>query len=171
MRAFLLCLCAAAAVVLSAEPARAGFYKWVDSEGRENYTNELSKVPEEYRDRAVTVEPRDDRVSIGGTPTPASGPAGAHRDRNGKGEEYWRNKAEGLRRQLADLQDEYDIVVKQEQEREERLKAQGKPQKKATTNKKRIQLEKKIAQVRRRLEVELPDDARRAGAYPGWIRE
>jgi hypothetical protein len=171
MRAFL--LCTAAIVVLFAVPARAGFYKWVDKDGKENYTNELSKVPEEYRDQTVTVEPRDDRVSIGGRPTapPTSGAAGAHKDQNGKGEQYWRMKAEGLRRQLADLQDEYAIVLKQEQEREEKLKAQGKPLKKATTNKKKLQLEKKIAQVKRRLDVELPEDARKAGAYPGWIRE
>lgn len=168
MRAFF--LWTAAILVLSAMQAQAGFYKWVDKDGKENYTNELSKVPEEYRDQMVTVEPRDDRVSIGGTP-PASGAVGEHRDQNGKGEHYWRMKAEGLRRQLADLQDEYAIVLKQEQEREEKLKAQGKPQKKMTTNKKKLQLEKKIAQVKRRLEVELPEDARKAGAYPGWIRE
>jgi hypothetical protein len=34
-----------------------------------------------------------------------------------------------------------------------------------------LKLEKEIAQTRRRLEVDLPEEARRADAYPGWIRE
>jgi hypothetical protein len=34
-----------------------------------------------------------------------------------------------------------------------------------------MKLEKENAAQNRELEVELPEDARRADAYPGWIRQ
>jgi hypothetical protein len=34
-----------------------------------------------------------------------------------------------------------------------------------------MQLEKKIAIAKRKLDVDLPEEARQADAYPGWIRE
>jgi hypothetical protein len=37
--------------------------------------------------------------------------------------------------------------------------------------KKKLKLEKDMAKTRRALELDLPEEARRADAYPGWIRE
>ncbi len=162
--------------LISATDARADFYKWVDRDGRENYTNSLEKVPPEYREQAAAVETSEGRVMVGKKPTePAySSTAGKeHRDKYGRGEEYWRKRAESLRRQLADYQDEHDFLVKQEEERLERERNSVAKKKKSTSNfeKKKAKLEKKIAQARRRLDVELPEEARKADAYPGWLRE
>lgn len=155
--------------------AVADFYRWVDKDGQENYTNELEKIPLEYRDRAVKVEIRDDRVSVGKSPeggkkrTPAYT---KHKDRYGRGEEYWRRKAEKLRRELRRLEDEYDLILKQEKEDEQPQKLTQKKKKTITArNRRKAKLEKKIARKRHELEVELPEQARKADAYPGWIRE
>ena len=160
---------------LSPSYASADFYRWVDNDGRENYTNDLEKVPLEYRDRLAKVEIREDRVSVGkgleAGKKRAPGYA-EHKDKYGRGENYWRRKVENLRRELRRLEDEYDLILRQERE-------EGQPQglinkkKKiiAARNRRKAELEKKIARKRYEIDVELPEQARKADAYPGWIRE
>jgi protein-arginine kinase activator protein McsA len=85
-----------------------------------------------------------------------------------------------LRLQLRELQDEHDIVTRQidEQEGQQSRPAGSSPARKkpvknnlAGLMKKKMQLDKKISRKKYELEVELPDQARKADAYPGWIRE
>jgi hypothetical protein len=164
---------------VSVSAVQADFYRWVDSDGKEYYTNDPAKVPPEYRDRSKPVEVRDDRVSVGEKPSKPSGRATStaavkgHKDKYGHGEEWWRKRASNMRLQLRDLQDEYDLLLKQEQERQEKEKnhLNGKKKSTASFEKKKATLEKKLAKARRMLDVELPEDARKADAYPGWIRE
>ncbi|OGW27931.1 MAG: hypothetical protein A2X56_08155 [Nitrospirae bacterium GWC2_57_13] len=162
-------------LLLFAPDARANFYSWVDRDGNQFYTNDPSKIPPEYRSRVSTVEPDAGRVNVGGTAAPAAGPRPAvaeHKDKYGKGERWWRDRASNLRRELRDLQDDYDLVLKQERELREKQKGQKKKKGSETQlAKKKAQLEKKMKQSRRKLEVDLPEEARRAEAYPGWIRE
>jgi hypothetical protein len=160
----------------AASPARAEFYRWVDKDGKEFFTNDREKVPAEYRDRSASVKTDESRVSVGERPTApgkSARVAGEHRDKQGKGEEYWRRRAASLRSELRDLEAEYDVVLKRERDQDERQTTViGKRKKSAsTTEKKKTQLEKKIAIAKRRLEVDLPEEARKADAYPGWIRE
>lgn len=161
-------------LLLFAPDARANFYSWVDREGNQFYTNDPSKIPPEYRSRASTVEPDTGRVNVGGDASPAAGPRTAvaeHKDKYGRGERWWRDRASKLRRELQDLQDDYDLVLKQERELHD--KQSGRKKKKGSETqlaKKKAQLEKKMKQSRRKLEVDLPEEARRAEAYPGWIR-
>lgn len=149
----------------------AEFYRWVDKDGKENFTNEPSKIPSEYRQQSSSVDVGSERVSIGDKPAGAGSAKGTeHKDKNGRGEEWWRRRAGNLRQEIRDLEDEHALVLKKEQEQER--KAGGKKSKSRTNyEQKKMQLEKKITQARRRLEVDLPDEARKADAYPGWLRE
>lgn len=157
----------------SAPAVSAEFYRWVDKDGKENFTNEPGKIPPEYRQQSSSVEVDSARVSIGDKPAggvSAKGAGREHRDKNGRGEEWWSRRAENLRQEIRDLEDEKALVLKKEQEQEQ--KAGGKKSKSRTNyQQKKFQLEKKIAQARRRLEVDLPEEARKADAYPGWLRE
>lgn len=158
-------------VLLAAASAHAEFYRWVDREGKEFFTNEPQKIPLEYRDRAEKVTPDDSRVSVENKPMlrgTKTAKAAAHKDKDGRGEEYWRKKASILRTKLRDQQDEYAAAVK-----ELNSENSGKPSKKkrASLEKKTAKLEREIAKTKRKLEVELPEEARKADAYPGWIRE
>ena len=163
-------------LLLAASQARAEFYRWVDKDGREFFTNDREKVPSEYRDGSSAVKTDESRVSVGDRPVAAGRSTiapGEHRDRHGKGEEYWRRRAASLRRELNDLQADYDVLLKRERDQEQKQKSViGKRKKSASTiEKKKTQLEKKIAIAKRTLEVDLPEEARKADAYPGWIRE
>jgi len=173
---FLVLLMLLSSVLVSSE-ARAEFYKWVDRDGREFITNEKEKIPAEYRHTAKPVEVRDDRVSVGQQPVaPAKKTVKSteHKDRNGRGEEYWTKRAENLRRQIREQQDELDLLVKQERDSESKpTKSSSKSKKNSTQSsrdKKKAKIEKKIARLTKELEVQLPEEARKADAYPGWIR-
>jgi hypothetical protein len=163
-------------LLFSASPAWADFYRYVDEEGKEFFTNDLKQVPQEYRSRATVVRPDETRVSVGEGPA-ATGKAPVtvreHKDKRGKGEEFWHQKAANLRLKLRDQQDEYDMVVKQLDDQDQKPKKIGGKKKKprSTLEKKKMKLEKDLAKTRRALEVDLPEEARKADAYPGWIRE
>lgn len=158
--------------VLLSVPASAGaeFYRYVDRNGIEFYTNDRKQVPREYQDSATVVTPDQERISVGKTPPRTAGPGREHRDKYGRGEEYWRRKAENLRLKLRDQQEEYEVVLRRLDEQEQ--KAGGGRKKSASSlEKKRQKLEREMSRTRRALEVDLPEEARRADAYPGWLRE
>jgi hypothetical protein len=165
---------------LSASFARAEFYRWVDGEGKESFTNDREQVPQEFRNNAVAVKPDERRVSVGGKSVSTAMPSSSlkdHKDRYGKGEEHWRKRAAKLRKELAALQDKYDLFLKQEREDENTPKKltvkniSKKRKSQASREKKKEALEMGIARKKHELEVELPEVARKADAYPGWLRE
>jgi hypothetical protein len=165
------------ASVLVSSAARAEFYTWVDRDGREFITNEKEKIPAAYRDTAKTVEIRDDRVSVGQQPVVTEKKTvknAEHKDRYGRGEDYWNKRAENLHRQIREQQGEHDLIVKQEKDDETKPKKLSSKSKKdssrSSRDKKKAKIEKKIAHLKHELEVELPEEARKADAYPGWVR-
>jgi hypothetical protein len=171
---------AACLLLLSASFARAEFYRWVDKDGKEFFTNERKQVPEEYQSTVTVVKPDESRVSVGQRPAATGKPSASlkdHKDKYGKGEEHWHKRAEKLRRELAALQDKYDLVLKQEKDNEgqpKKLNAKtiSKKNKSHTSlDKRKSALEKDLARKKHELEVALPEEARKADAYPGWIRE
>ncbi len=168
---------AACMFLFIATPVRAEFYRWVDREGKEFFTNDMKQVPQEYRGSVTVVKPDESRVSVGtGSRTSAAGNARAgapHKDKNGKGEEYWSKRAANLRLMLKEQQDELALVEKRIGDQESKPKKLNSRKNKtlASLEKKRTKLEKDIAKTKRRLDVDLPEEARRADAYPGWVRE
>ena len=163
-------------LLFSASHAAAELYRWVDKDGQEFFTNERTKVPQEYRSTAAVVKTDDSRVSVGGKPAqPASSSVTVreHRDKNGRNEAWWRLRAGNQRLELRKLEDDLDLLLKREQDQEKKsTRTSGKKKKSSAANdRKKLQLEKKIAQAKRRLEVDLPEEARKADAYPGWLRE
>jgi hypothetical protein len=163
-------------LVFSASFAHADFYRWVDKDGKEFFTNDPKHIPQEYRDNASTVKPDDSRVSVGdhtSAPEKRSVKSTDHKDKYGRNEAYWRKRADKYRRQLRDYQYEYDMLLKKEKDEEDSPRVLTSKRKKALASreKKKAQLEKKIEKTRKILEVELPDEARKADAYPGWVRE
>ncbi len=158
-------------LLLPIRPALAAFYRWVDADGREFFTNDANQIPPEYRNAATAVEPDASRVSVQEQPAGRSrrtvAPA-EHRDRYGRGEAYWRKKATNLRLKLRDQQDDYDAVVRR---LEDLVSRPGRKKTRSTLEKKKKKLERDMARTRRMLEVDLPEEARKADAYPGWIRE
>jgi len=99
--------------------------------------------------------------------------ASEHVDDNGRGESYWRQKADNLRQQLSDQQVALDTVNKQVQHCKDQQITyyRGLPRDCVSMYRnQKISIEDKMAQIQKGLEVDLPEEARKAGAYPGWLR-
>jgi len=162
-------------LALSASHSSAEFYRWVDRDGKENFTNDPAKIPLEYRSRSLPFKTDDGRVRVEDNPSVANKiPVSIkeHKDKYGRGEAYWHKKASKLRLKLRDLQDEHDLVLKQLEYQDQKSKKLDSDKKKSLSSveKKKLTLEKDIAKTRKILEVDLPEEARRAEAYSGWIR-
>jgi len=171
-----LAVLAVSALLLSASPVWADFYRWVDRDGKEFFTNDLKQVPQEYRSGVTVVKPDESRVSVGDKPVaPRSAMVASkeHKDKYGRGEEFWRKRADAIRLKLRDQQEEFDLVLKQMDDQDQKPGKLTSKKKKSRTSleKKKTKLEKDMARTKRMLEVDLPEEARRADAYPGWIRE
>jgi hypothetical protein len=164
------------AIVVAAAQAEAGFYSWTDAEGREFYTNELDNIPSAYRATAKPVDVRDDRVSTGREPVVPSAERTVrvrlHKDRNGRGEAYWKKRAENLRQKIRKRQAERERIVKQGQDAEAKHPVPTKADRKARKDRERKlkKIDQDIAHMTRKLDVELPEEARKADALPGWVR-
>ncbi len=161
-------------LLLSATQVWAEFYRWVDKDGKEFFTNEPSKIPQEYRSRATKMEPDESRVSVGNrqsTKSKAGVTVSERRDKNGKGESYWRKRAADLRLKLRDQENRRDLVVKQMNDQDQKPSSTKNRKTRASLEKKKAKLDSDIARTRLALEVNLPEEARKADAYPGWIRE
>jgi hypothetical protein len=162
-------------LLFSTSPAWADFYRYVDRDGREFFTNDLKQIPQEYRSGASLVKPDTNRMSTAGEPsTPGTQrlTSKEHKDKYGRGEAYWRTRAGKLRLKLRREQDAYDLVLKQLSDLDQTPKTYGNKKKsRSSLEKQKTKLEMKMAQTKRELEVTLPEEARKADAYPGWIRE
>jgi hypothetical protein len=96
-------------LVLPSISHAADIYKWVDKDGTVNFSDDLNKVPPEYRDQVKTEKVRDSEK----TQTPTSGPASVQktgeekRDAQGRGEEYWRELVRPWKKQLKQAQEDY----------------------------------------------------------------
>jgi hypothetical protein len=160
-----------------ATPVFAEFYRWVDKDGKEYYTNDLKKVPSEYQGSVTKLTPDASRVSIETKRSAPVRPEGTnsrnHLDKYGRGEEYWRKEAASLRSKLRGQQDAYNSILRQLEDVDQKPNLSGSEKNKSRSSleKRKTKLEKNIAKTKRKLEVDLPEEARKADAYPEWILE
>lgn len=96
-------------LVLPSVSHAADIYKWVDKDGTAHFTDDLSKVPPEYRDQVKREEVKDSPQIQTPTPAPASvkKTGEATRDAHGRGEEYWRETVRPWKKQLKQAQEDY----------------------------------------------------------------
>jgi hypothetical protein len=166
----------------------AEIYSWADSEGNRHATDDISKVPDAYRAQALAnkmpdeettgvtrKEQQEDRSGARYKAKPAKKGERNEEptDKYGRGEAYWRSRAETLRQHLEYLRQDYESVSRQERMCEEnhRIDYLGKrPDCTAMYRNQKKQLEQNIERAQKSLEVDLPDEVRKSEAYPGWIR-
>ncbi|HUI46738.1 MAG TPA: DUF4124 domain-containing protein [Nitrospirota bacterium] len=101
--------------LIAATPAFAEVYRWVDKDGKENYTNNPEKVPFEYRGSVTKLTPDTSRVIVENKISSSRlerATSDDRLDKYGRGEKYWRKKAASLRLKLRDQQDDYNMVLR-----------------------------------------------------------
>lgn len=173
-------------------PAYADVYRWVDENGVENFTDSEWNVPAKYRQKATVI--REKKVAPPAeVPSMSPGKALSEpgkgqdelmedvspkgpMDNEGHDEAWWRARVDTLKKKKAELEKELAGIEEKlgSYGRQAVAKARG-----ATPEQqqdyidmavKRDEIKKQLADIDYQLEVGLPDEARKAGALPGWLR-
>lgn len=149
-------------------PGFAQIYRWIDEEGVINFTDNPDKIPERYRGRfdIVILSPLSQKEEITVLPLTPSPPR-EEADLQGHGREWWHERVRGWeeKRDQAIAQLEKLNLELQELRFRNIL----------YTEQNRILGEIQIAEQERQeaeqiLTEILPEEARKAGALPGWLR-
>jgi hypothetical protein len=155
-------------------------YQWTDGQGVVHITDRLGEVPEQFRPNVRKIE--GSRKSEAGPETEVQMNAGgliAPQNAGGDDEAQkasWKNRIQEWKARLADAERRYREL---DQQRTELLMSWGGPAYGPIENKvKAEQIEQQmkatqgqIEEARHMLDVVIPEDARKAGIPPGWLRE
>jgi hypothetical protein len=160
-------------------------YRWVDEKGTVHFADDLTRVPEKYRNQARKKGPSKEPESSAPADSketddktePQSSPV--KKDLMGRGEEWWRAKAKEWNDKLQIAQRNYDEAYQalkdKEQEREDSKFKPHSQRKRLTGEKKDFEeklkeREKVLEEVKNIVEKVLPRQAEEYLADPEWLR-
>lgn len=152
-------------------------YQWIDDKGVTHITDELGKVPKKYRDKALTLEsPKEGEAAQGQQQRVAPSDYTREEQRDAAQKAYWQQRMRAAKQRLADAEQRYRNL---DQRRTELLGrwggvASGRLQEREEAeriSKEMQQVQHEIDDARNQVENTIPDEARKAGAEPGWLRE
>jgi hypothetical protein len=154
-------------------------YKWTDDKGVVHITDGLGSVPQKYRDKALKVEqPKKEDGNEGqqvqqGTSSPSSSnEEELEEDRKAE----WQQRVLEARHRVAEAEQRYRAL---DQKRQETVGKWGGPasghlegpMEAEQIDREMEAAKKEIDDARHNLEVVIPEEARKAGVPPGWLRE
>ncbi len=166
-----------------------GVYRWVDEKGIVHFSDDLSLVPEIYRDQVLKAKPPQEPASPPSIESPKrmgeekeieSAPESApeQKDILGRGEEWWRATASEWNEKLNAARTNYENAYSEWKSKQQELEtSQFKPDSlkrklKAETKvleEKAKDWEKQMEEARNMLENVLPKQARDYRADPEWL--
>jgi len=153
-------------------------YQWTDEKGVVYITDDLNKVPKVYRDKALKLtQPKTegvDQKQVQQKSGYSSGSGSEAADAAGKA--VWQQRMRGARQRLEAAEKRYHEL---DQRRNELLQSWGGPASgrlDTRTDADSVEQEMKGVQgeidaARNDLDVVIPEEARKAGIPPGWLRE
>lgn len=155
-------------------------YEWTDNKGIAHITDGLGKVPEQYRSKARKIE-SPKATETRGQEQQMRQERGYARDSGAANTEAyakaeWQQRIRGWKERLAKAEKQYQDL---EHERNELFRAWGSAALAPVENRVRAQeIEKQMKEVQQEvdrsenmIEVVIPEEARKAGVPPGWLRE
>ena len=157
-------------------------YEWTDGKGGVHITDDLGEVPERYRAKSRKIEiPKGEEVGpeqqVQGTIEPPSGVATEKQEAASKA--AWQKRLRDWKARLADAQKRYQEL---DQRRLDALAKWGGLAAAASGHLEgRVEAEKiqkemnevqlEIDEAKNMIETTIPEEARKAGVPPGWLRE
>lgn len=161
------------------EEKKSYIYQWTDGKGVVHITDGLDKVPEPYRPHARRLEAAPEEGAAQKQPgqqgvSSPTGNGGEQREAQQKA--MWRQRMSDAKQRLAAAEQRYREI---DQRRTYLLGQWGTPvyaPPEARIEAERLAREMQIVQkeiddARNQLEVAIPEEARKAGVPPGWLRE
>jgi chromosome segregation ATPase len=162
----------------AAELSFAETYKWVDERGVFHFTDDMMLIPEKYRSTVEKIGLPEEKVEtkVEGK-SPSKGKEDAYKDRFGRGEEFWKARADEWRKKLMTSQERMDNLRTKYNELTERFNDSKTSVERANLRKERDQIKNEIDQCKSQieeakdmLEKKLPEEAELAKAKPEWIK-
>jgi hypothetical protein len=171
-------------------------YRWVDEQGTIHFTDDLSQVPEKYRDKiqkktspkeppltqsppSQPASPRPPGPPMGMEVEKGAGPPSRQKDILGRGEEWWRAKVNEWNEKLKTAQRNYESTYNEWKSKEQELEsAKFKPDTVKRKLKAEIKdleektkgLEKQMDEAKDMLQNVLPKQAQDYQANPEWLK-
>lgn len=164
-------------------------YRWVDEKGTIHYADDLTLVPERYRERVQKRKPQQESSPSPSIPPspgppgteerPSSEPSSDRRDRLGRDEQWWRAKVKEWEDKFQNDQNNYDKTYQAWKSKEKELEdSKFKPnslKRKIRAEIKDLEektkaLEKEVNEAREMLEKVLPREAEENRADPDWLK-
>lgn len=154
------------------------FYQWTDVNGVVHIADGLGKVPEQYREDARKIESAGVQETGGqqrreesfGTPDSGSEEAEA------ADKAEWQSRLAEWKNRLANAEKRFQVL---DEERKELFRAWGSPALAPIENRQMAEqidqqmreIQEEIDTARNMLDNVIPEEARKAGVPPGWLRE
>ncbi len=159
------------------EKKKVFLYEWTDDQGVAHMTDVPEDVPPQYRERAVKLESVRGSEPPSASMPPSSGVAPNASEREAVAERSrWQSRLQEAKTRLANAKTKRAAL---EQQRAALLTRWGSPAyAPAAARLEAEQLDAEIAaaqkeadNARNEIEVVIPEEARKAGVPPGWLRE
>ncbi len=179
MMVFLVSACSAGAENSGANETKKDIkryiYEWTDTKGNVHITDDLGGVPDRYRAKARKIEmPKGQEAGPQETTGPAS--EGAPEKREAEEKAAWQKRIRDWKERLAKAEARYREL---DQKRLDTLGKWGGPasghlEGRVEADKIQKQMDEvqvEINEARSMIDTVIPEEARRAGIPPGWLRE
>ncbi|TAK01565.1 MAG: DUF4124 domain-containing protein [Candidatus Manganitrophaceae bacterium] len=146
-------------------------FRWLDQDGTPHFTDNPSKIPPAYRNRAEVLSIPDQPTQEEPIAPLDSFDLLPQTDSEGRDEPWWREQIQTWRSR----KEEAALKLSEAEEKLGRLQfdQEAPSYRTAETNRLRQEVEKykqEVRQAQEMLEIVLPDEARKAGVPPGWLR-
>lgn len=167
-------------------------YRWVDEKGTVHFTDDLGQIPEKYREKTqkekslqeptpTLTPPPSTPFSKGGKPIQESKPMPIpqEKDRLGRGEEWWRAKANEWNEKFKTAKKNYEKAYEERKLKEQELEASKfKPdsiKRKLKAEMKNLEekvkdWERQVQESKNMIENVLPKQAHEDRANPDWLK-
>jgi len=151
------------------------FYRWTDEKGVVHITDGLGNVPEKYRDNALKIEQSKSKDEGGQQGQQKTYTQPRVPDEEGAKAE-WQMRIKDARNRLAAAEQRYAELNQQRQEALGKWGGPASGQLSGPIDAAQIEeqmraVQNEIDSIKREIEVVIPDEARKAGVPPGWLRE
>ena len=152
-------------------------YEWTDAEGGIHITDDLGEVPERYRAGVRAREmPKDPEAGPQQRKTTEYAPRAATGAEEASSKAAWQSKLRSWKARLANAQQRYSDLDRRRLEALGRWGGPASGHREGRAEAERIEAEmktvqKEIDEARDMIEKVIPEEARKAGIPPGWLRE
>jgi hypothetical protein len=155
------------------------FYQWVDAKGTVHIADSIAKVPEQYREAARRIEAGSTQdETIAGQQTRQAPSSSGHDSRSSEAadRQAWQQRIRDWKVKQAEAEKRYQDL---DRERNDLIRPWGSAALAPIASRQRIEkigqemheVQQEIVNARNMIEAVIPEEARKAGVPPGWLRD